>query len=55
MGFAPARRAQSFGLVGAAFGIGFIVGPAIGGLGVRSRDYLDPTRPLAAAMSFAGS
>jgi MFS transporter, DHA1 family, tetracycline resistance protein len=29
---APERRAQSFGLMGAAFGIGFIVGPAIGGL-----------------------
>jgi MFS transporter, DHA1 family, tetracycline resistance protein len=28
----PARRAQSFGLMGAAFGIGFILGPAIGGL-----------------------
>lgn len=28
----PARRAQSFGLMGAAFGIGFVVGPAIGGL-----------------------
>jgi DHA1 family tetracycline resistance protein-like MFS transporter len=28
----PERRAQNFGLVGAAFGIGFIVGPAIGGL-----------------------
>jgi MFS transporter, DHA1 family, tetracycline resistance protein len=28
----PARRAQSFGLIGAAFGIGFIGGPAIGGL-----------------------
>jgi MFS transporter, DHA1 family, tetracycline resistance protein len=28
----PGRRAQSFGLMGAAFGIGFIVGPAIGGL-----------------------
>ena len=28
----PERRAQSFGLLGAAFGIGFIVGPAIGGL-----------------------
>jgi DHA1 family tetracycline resistance protein-like MFS transporter len=26
------RRAQSFGLMGAAFGIGFILGPAIGGL-----------------------
>ncbi len=28
----PARRAQSFGLVGMAFGIGFIIGPALGGL-----------------------
>ncbi len=28
----PAKRAQSFGLMGAAFGIGFIAGPAIGGL-----------------------
>jgi MFS transporter, DHA1 family, tetracycline resistance protein len=27
----PEKRAQSFGLVGAAFGLGFIVGPAIGG------------------------
>ncbi|MGD9968114.1 MAG: TCR/Tet family MFS transporter [Hyphomonadaceae bacterium] len=29
---APEKRAQSFGLVGAAFGVGFILGPAIGGL-----------------------
>jgi MFS transporter, DHA1 family, tetracycline resistance protein len=28
----PERRAQSFGLMSAAFGIGFILGPAIGGL-----------------------
>ena len=28
----PDRRAQNFGLVGAAFGTGFILGPAIGGL-----------------------
>ncbi len=28
----PDKRAQNFGLVGAAFGIGFIVGPALGGL-----------------------
>ncbi len=28
----PGRRAQSFGLISAAFGTGFIVGPAIGGL-----------------------
>jgi len=29
---APGERAKRFGLVGAAFGIGFIIGPAIGGL-----------------------
>ena len=28
----PERRAQNFGLIGAAFGIGFIIGPALGGL-----------------------
>nr|AYM54199.1 major facilitator superfamily protein [Sorangium cellulosum] len=28
----PGRRAQGFGLVGAAFGLGFVVGPALGGL-----------------------
>jgi DHA1 family tetracycline resistance protein-like MFS transporter len=27
----PEKRAQGFGLVGAAFGIGFVVGPALGG------------------------
>jgi DHA1 family tetracycline resistance protein-like MFS transporter len=36
----PERRAQNFGLVGAAFGTGFILGPALGGLmgglGVRA-------------------
>jgi DHA1 family tetracycline resistance protein-like MFS transporter len=35
----PEKRAQSFGLVGAAFGLGFIIGPALGGaigdLGLR--------------------
>lgn len=29
---APQKRAQAYGLLGAAFGIGFIVGPVIGGL-----------------------
>jgi MFS transporter, DHA1 family, tetracycline resistance protein len=29
---APERRAQSFGIIGAMFGLGFIVGPAVGGL-----------------------
>jgi MFS transporter, DHA1 family, tetracycline resistance protein len=28
----PEKRAQNFGLVGAAFGLGFIVGPLIGGI-----------------------
>lgn len=28
----PEKRAQNFGLVGAAFGLGFIIGPALGGL-----------------------
>jgi MFS transporter, DHA1 family, tetracycline resistance protein len=28
----PEKRAQNFGMIGAAFGLGFIVGPVIGGL-----------------------
>ncbi len=28
----PEKRAQNFGLIGAAFGVGFIIGPAIGGM-----------------------
>lgn len=28
----PEKRAQNFGLIGAAFGLGFIIGPMIGGL-----------------------
>ncbi|MGE0699189.1 MAG: MFS transporter [Hyphomicrobiaceae bacterium] len=28
----PAERAAKFGLIGAAFGVGFVVGPAVGGL-----------------------
>src|SRR5580658_8562787 len=28
----PEKRAGSFGLIGAAFGVGFILGPAVGGL-----------------------
>jgi len=28
----PERRAKQFGLIGAAFGLGFVIGPAIGGL-----------------------
>lgn len=27
----PEKRARQFGLIGAAFGLGFVIGPAIGG------------------------
>jgi len=41
----PQNRARAFGLVGAAFGVGFVVGPALGGvLGVY-----DPRLPFWAA------
>jgi len=47
------RRAASFGLLGAAFGIGFIIGPALGGL-IAS---LGPRAPfwLAAALALANA
>ncbi|MFT4093071.1 MAG: TCR/Tet family MFS transporter [Niabella sp.] len=39
----PETRAKNFGLIGAAFGIGFIIGPALGGLlaglGIRAPFY----------------
>src|SRR5947207_61785 len=39
----PESKAKNFGMIGAAFGLGFIVGPAIGGLlsgwGVRAPFY----------------
>ncbi len=39
----PATRAKNFGMIGAAFGLGFIIGPALGGLlagwGVRAPFY----------------
>ena len=28
----PEKRAQSFGMIGAAFGLGFIIGPSLGGI-----------------------
>jgi len=49
----PAQRAANFGLLGTAFSIGFIIGPAIGGwLGAQ-----DPRLPfhVAAAMSLGNS
>lgn len=46
---APEKRAANFGLMGAAFGIGFILGPAIGGaLGM-----LGPRAPFLAAGALA--
>ena len=49
----PEKRAAAFGLVGAAFGIGFVLGPALGGL----LGSLDPRLPfwVAAAFSLANA
>src|ERR1043166_1622107 len=49
----PEKRAAVFGKVGAAFGAGFILGPAIGGL----LGGLDPRLPfwVAASLSFANT
>ncbi len=49
----PERRAAVFGKIGAAFGAGFILGPAIGGL----LGGFDPRLPfwVAAALSFANA
>ena len=45
----PEKRAASFGMLGAAFGLGFVVGPAVGGL----LGSVDPRLPfwVAAALS----
>jgi DHA1 family tetracycline resistance protein-like MFS transporter len=50
---AAERRAAAFGLIGAAFGAGFILGPAVGGL----LGGFDPRLPfwLAAGFSFANA
>jgi MFS transporter, DHA1 family, tetracycline resistance protein len=45
----PEERAAKFGLVGAAFGLGFIIGPAIGGLVGE----LGPRAPFYAAAAIA--
>src|SRR5436309_14051507 len=48
----PAERSRGMGIIGAAFGLGFIIGPAIGGL---SAHYLGPAAPglVAAGLSLA--
>ncbi|HEY2614280.1 MAG TPA: TCR/Tet family MFS transporter [Chthoniobacterales bacterium] len=50
---APEKRAGAFGMIGAAFGVGFILGPALGGLLGSS----DPRLPfwVAAALSLANA
>lgn len=47
----PERRGATFGLMGAAFGIGFIIGPAIGGLLAG----LGPRAPFIAAALLAAA
>jgi len=46
----PAERSRGMGIIGAAFGLGFVIGPALGGL---SAHYLGPSAPglVAAALS----
>lgn len=46
----PDKRAQSFGMIGAAFGAGFILGPALGGLLAE----LGPRTPFFVAAGFSG-
>jgi MFS family permease len=45
----PERRARAFGLIGVAFGLGFIIGPALGGLLGR----IDVNLPLLVGVSIA--
>jgi MFS transporter, DHA1 family, tetracycline resistance protein len=46
---APEKRAASFGLIGAAFGVGFVTGPALGGL----LGSISPRLPFWAAAAMA--
>ena len=45
----PEKRAQSFGVVGAAFGVGFVLGPALGGI----LGAYDPRLPFWVAAGFS--
>lgn len=45
----PEKRAAAFGLIGAAFGLGFVLGPALGGL----LGQVDPRLPFWVAAAFA--
>ena len=46
----PEKRAQNFGIVGAAFGMGFIIGPMLGGI---LGDYFGPRVPFFVAAGLA--
>ncbi len=46
---APAERSRLFGLLGAAFGLGFVIGPAIGG----ALSPIDPRLPFLVAAAIA--
>jgi len=48
---APENRAKGMGLVGAAFGLGFIFGPAIGGI----LSHLGPSAPMWSASALCGA
>ncbi|MBO6795694.1 TCR/Tet family MFS transporter [Maricaulis sp.] len=47
----PEKRAGRFGMIGAAFGLGFIIGPAVGGI---LGDLYGPRAPFFAAAILAG-
>lgn len=49
----PEKRAQSFGIIGSAFGLGFVLGPALGGL----TGEVDPRLPfwIASALCFTSA
>jgi DHA1 family tetracycline resistance protein-like MFS transporter len=45
----PDKRAEAYGLIGVAFGVGFVIGPAVGGL----LGSIDPRLPLWVAAGFS--
>ena len=45
----PDKRAEAYGLIGVAFGVGFVIGPAVGGL----LGAIDPRLPLWVAAGFS--
>lgn len=47
----PENRGRAFGMIGGAFGVGFILGPALGGL---LGEYFGPRAPFFAAAALSG-